>query len=830
MATASEMQAKVDKTVTNMDRIDDFTNGGPTTTVTLDGGVEVPSIQKLIEDTGYEAGAAATAVAAAAVAVTAAEGVDAVNLWPDLDFNLSQDDQAFAINGFRLHSQPFNNKTWNGEFVGPSSKGAWVYDPGSAQFMGFDLFLSGPGFKDAGIVEGDVVSVAAEITAASGTVLIAVRWFSNAGASSYTWVTTQQGAVTSPSFNGDTKVLKTQNLTVPSGATGLAVYLVDVVSSAFNLTRLWVVKGSTVSDTPPLRITPSQRDATIETIVRDTADRVAYIVNEGFDYSSEDPQIVATSKSITLRTATFTGWGDVLDPAGVSFNAIRFTTASHSNPGGGATTLNVVIRAGASGTAHTTGAPIVAVGSTEISADNNVFTNVIIPLRDLTTGAFKTLTDADLSDEYFIGYWFGSEAGSAVGYCSGMRGTMPNRVSPVRSYFSSQTNPQAGSWLDYGSDGPIALDHVLLADLDTTLVVSNQALEYIGERIGDGTYGPIPNVYNAAALRQYAKRITAGEARTIAVLGDSWTNTAYRLFTPLRARFLASSGISGPGYSSINTGISGTTDLTRSRSGTWTNVRSSTAAIGPDNAHATTTDTSAGAVYTPATAVTTWLIHYLQQPNGGSFTYQVGSGSVITVNTAGTLAYQIVSVSGSGTDALTLDVTVAGGAGVTIAGVEARATASGQVLMHKLGAGGARASHYAGMGAGYLEAAYGSLAPDVVIIALGTNDHAANAELADFKDQLGTIVTRVRTNAPLADILLLGTGPNDTSALLPITDYIRQVYEVAVEQDCAFINLQAGFGTYSEALARGLFEDSVDPNTAGGLIIARTIWRGVFAE
>jgi len=73
MTTASEMQAAVDKAVTNMERIDGFTNGGPDATVTLDGGVEVPSIQKVVQDTGWEAGAADTAVAAAAEATTQAD-------------------------------------------------------------------------------------------------------------------------------------------------------------------------------------------------------------------------------------------------------------------------------------------------------------------------------------------------------------------------------------------------------------------------------------------------------------------------------------------------------------------------------------------------------------------------------------------------------------------------------------------------------------------------------------------------------------------------------------------------------------------------------------
>jgi lysophospholipase L1-like esterase len=250
--------------------------------------------------------------------------------------------------------------------------------------------------------------------------------------------------------------------------------------------------------------------------------------------------------------------------------------------------------------------------------------------------------------------------------------------------------------------------------------------------------------------------------------------------------------------------------------------------VGPDNSHASTTDTSATLTFTSATTVGQWYIHYLQQPGGGSFTYAVGGGSATTVNTDGALAYQVVNVSGPG--ALVLAVTVANTAGVLIAGAEARNTTTGQVIMHKLGSGGAQASHFAGMGTGYLETAYQSLAPDVVVICLGTNDHAASVGLSTFRTNIATIVDRVRANVPLADILLLGPGPNNTSAAYPITDYITQLYDLAVELDCGFVDLMSGFGTYTEANARGLFEDAVHPNTAGGLVIGRTIWRAMFTE
>lgn len=50
MTTSAEIQTKVNKTITNMDRLDGIVNGDNTTTVTVDGPQIVPSIQKAIKD------------------------------------------------------------------------------------------------------------------------------------------------------------------------------------------------------------------------------------------------------------------------------------------------------------------------------------------------------------------------------------------------------------------------------------------------------------------------------------------------------------------------------------------------------------------------------------------------------------------------------------------------------------------------------------------------------------------------------------------------------------------------------------------------------------
>ena len=63
MTSATEFQTKVTKAATNMDRFDGIVNGGPTTTVATDSGT-VPSLAKVIADTGYTGSAVTDAQAA----------------------------------------------------------------------------------------------------------------------------------------------------------------------------------------------------------------------------------------------------------------------------------------------------------------------------------------------------------------------------------------------------------------------------------------------------------------------------------------------------------------------------------------------------------------------------------------------------------------------------------------------------------------------------------------------------------------------------------------------------------------------------------------------
>jgi lysophospholipase L1-like esterase len=754
--------------------------------------------------------------------------------WPDPFF------KAYAIGETFLGRNRWFDTTANNTLVAstvfPGCRALRRTSPVGSNLGGPRLWLD-----EIGAVPGDTMTFCAVMTSTGPWAWFAVRFLNESGSS----ITAQE--IATPFVTTSTPALVRLTTIVPADATAARVYFFNSgvdIAGTFDCHAFWACKG-TAEEVPAWpnfgtdlvgselaqRINAVELPALTSRLgLLETTNAYAFQTTGAVSPAPTSGDVTLAVSSVLSNAAygtPFRGWGERYTPAGVTFNSLRFRSIGRLNTVAAADqwrTVRVVVRARTGGNSAQSGSTLVAVGSTLVNPSSAVLEDVTVILRDPATNAVKTLTDADLGTEYFIGTYF-VDAGGGDAFGSPHRGTMANAIGTPQSYYITTGNPETGSWTTFTGNFRLGCDHLLLTS-------PQDAVNYqpTPELISDiaGGLEVSPNTYNREALRQYSKRLTSGEAITIAMLGDSWTNTAYRLHTPLRTRFSAALGISAPGYISANTGLAVVTNGTRTRTGTWTNVNSATTAVGPDNAHASTTDAAAQLAFGATTTIAKHFLHYLRQPNGGTFRYSVGGGATINVDTNGSLAYQVLEINGPGT--LNISIVSAGSAGVLICGDDIRNATAGQVVLHKLGSGGARASHYAGMGAGYLEAAYQSIAPDVVAICLGTNDHAGSVGLAAFRSDIATIVNRVRANVPLADILLLGPGPNGNTGAFLITDYITQMYSLAAELDCAFVDLLSGFGSYSEALARGLYEDASHPNQPGGLIIGRTIWRAMFTE
>ena len=162
-------------------------------------------------------------------------------------------------------------------------------------------------------------------------------------------------------------------------------------------------------------------------------------------------------------------------------------------------------------------------------------------------------------------------------------------------------------------------------------------------------------------------------------------------------------------------------------------------------------------------------------------------------------------------------------------------TASG-VIVHKMGGSGSHTNHWVNaMDQRWLDA-FGSLGADLVTIMLGTNDQGAQISATTFRNNILTMIDRVRSVRPTADILLICPAENnrDGGNSIPVSTYAEVMYKIARDdRDVAFLNLQASFGQKHEDYAAGssrpwMVADGLHPDPAtGGYAIAGAIARAI---
>jgi lysophospholipase L1-like esterase len=143
------------------------------------------------------------------------------------------------------------------------------------------------------------------------------------------------------------------------------------------------------------------------------------------------------------------------------------------------------------------------------------------------------------------------------------------------------------------------------------------------------------------------------------------------------------------------------------------------------------------------------------------------------------------------------------------------------LLYHSMGINGAAVRNY-NQAPRYFEQ-LPALAPDLIIVSLGTNDaYAAGFDTAVFRRQLDTLVTRLRRRCPGADVLL--TGPPDSYRARryrnPDLARLRAVLRAyCAEHDLAYWDVsavQGGYGSMRIWLNNGLAaNDLVHFSSAG---------------
>jgi lysophospholipase L1-like esterase len=315
---------------------------------------------------------------------------------------------------------------------------------------------------------------------------------------------------------------------------------------------------------------------------------------------------------------------------------------------------------------------------------------------------------------------------------------------------------------------------------------------------------------------------------TICWMGDSWVfnNIAGPLGAALQRRY----GYSGDGFVPFGTStlfaIPGRATL--ALAGTWnqSNFPTNTA----DQGSAYSADTSTPATATLTSMATTFVIHYLAQTGGGSFSYAVDGGSATTVNTStggSEPAIPAFATNGGLTQnalhSLKITITSAGTTGVVIAGVDCQNSQTG-VRIEMLGYGGTTSSNWVYQTEAAPSAQYqtilNALNPTLIMIGLGVNDAGAAAGITGLQYATNMIYlaqqyTAVNTNC---DVLLWTTGPSTN--VLYNTAYSQPLAQLCLSNGYAFFDSSLILGNWYLENGRGLAQDTKHPNSIGGRLLA----------
>lgn len=333
--------------------------------------------------------------------------------------------------------------------------------------------LSGPeiNLADLGAVAGDTITIRALFVGTGAVVNSAVRAVNGrTPIGSQTAMLSDAGAGTVTSSSTPQRM--TVTFATPANTTGVVVHpFSNTASPDFSMVALWAYKGT--ADQGPAW--PSLTEDEFQNLrIADLEARDFVPTDKGLDYllntaskitaaATTTPLVVASpgvSANAALIVSPFVGWGEMLTPAGISFNAIRIARINRGSSAAKWRKLNVVVRTGAN--PQNTNQTLVAVGSVRVPKDATFLTDVDILLRHPVTGANITLSDADfVSGKYLLGVYATGED-DVLTPCGPPLGVMTNTSGQSYYHSSNIGNPLEGVWTAYTANERVGFTHLML--------------------------------------------------------------------------------------------------------------------------------------------------------------------------------------------------------------------------------------------------------------------------------------------------------------------------------------------------------------------------------
>lgn len=312
----------------------------------------------------------------------------------------------------------------------------------------------------------------------------------------------------------------------------------------------------------------------------------------------------------------------------------------------------------------------------------------------------------------------------------------------------------------------------------------------------------------------------------IAVTGDSWAEWRHILATPLTQMLWAEHGQSGTGWLGLYADESGMQsqlvgEARLVRTGTWIRRDMHSEAASPDGYAFITGDATATITLTGIRAD---RIRWFYKSQTAVFTYSVDGGAPVTINAGNVGSLRTLDIAGLTPGTHTLTIQHVSGNAVHYGGYATMATAG--VEYSKCGNGGSTAAEWQIVAAQAL-GIMSIIAPDVVVIVLGTNDTRLSRTADSFEAGLRAMIAAWRLNNPSCGFIIVLPPENSQAVGSPL---FREYYDriVTIAGDTAaveYVSLFDRWPSYSVSNSQLLWADGLHLNHGGGFAAAGAIYK-----
>lgn len=225
-------------------------------------------------------------------------------------------------------------------------------------------------------------------------------------------------------------------------------------------------------------------------------------------------------------------------------------------------------------------------------------------------------------------------------------------------------------------------------------------------------------------------------------------------------------------------------------------------------------------------------VYWLAQPAGGEFSVTIGGTVRCTVSTVGEIGVQKTTITGlEGTSqTMQCDVTSLPESGsVILLGVDARTDlvgSGGRSVVHNWGNGWSSTMDFLAIDSLVFQTGLQKLAPDVVVVLLGTNDHLQDSRAPEsLTTNLITIINRIKAAGFTGKIMLVSTFMTENESGATFVPQYREISwpGAAAATGVAYWDMSTWFDMWSMPVMM----DGNHCNELGGKLIGHEMFRRI---